>query len=205
MHVYFGFSAGKYPCSKETHAEKEFFIDSKPALDVSFLFCTDETCGEETKVFSVNQPIYVKSRSNFNPPLVAIFSSEKNGIMDRVVLPDYYKFKEAGDYYITFEALSDNFQKISQEKYITVVENIIQACNNNGKCDVGENLENCGSDCAAQAIKTDNSFLKNNQKILFIAVLLFFAILLVTIAFYILKIKKKQPELENNNIIKENK
>lgn len=180
----------------EILAEKEFFIDSKPALDISFYYCTDDTCAEEAKFFAIDSSVYIKYRSDYNPPVAAMIKSDENGISDTLVLPGYYKFKKAGEYFISYEIMGDGFQKIDEEKYLEVFEKMpVLICDNNGKCENEENIDNCQSDCLVIMEANENLFFQKYKKIIFFVLLLLF-VMLIIISFLIFNNTKK-----NNNSI----
>lgn len=117
--------------------------------DLQFIFCKDYQCSEEKTEFFVDDPVFISYKSDIKLPVVANIKGTDIDFQDRLFLPNYYVFKEKGDYEINFEIQMEDLKNIAKKRKILVKSR----CLIDGKCSDEGSLENCSQDCEKVELK----------------------------------------------------
>lgn len=131
--------------------KKSFEIRTSPSISIDFKICKDESCLTESKVFSLDEPIYfnyVSSISDLEIDSTLTYPDFKEG---SITLPTSIKASQTGIYRLEITATKEGYRDYNAITEFSVIENepgiIMQRCNSNLICEVGENYQNCPSDC----------------------------------------------------------
>lgn len=178
---------------------EEFFkhdihIDVPKKLEVDFLFCEDSSCSQETKNFEIDKTFFIKAKTKEKVPITAVVSFDNGKVLDRLELPGYYSFKQAGNYVINFETLANVFLPINYKKNI-IINNVDSAkvCRVDGKCLSPENPKNCPADCKFGIIQEGKIFSKNYFLMGLVSAVFLFMII------EIIRTRKKDNNDNNDN------
>lgn len=159
--------------------KKEFFVDTKPKIDVRFIFCETQDCGREQKKIIINSPVFISYTGKQNFPIQAEITSPNNK-KDIINLPAWHTFKEIGAYKIEFSLELDGFQPIKETRNIEA---------ENGEIRVDETPQT--NSVIIQ--RNENADSPSNRN--FLILIIFAAVLfMISIIFYFYKKKKNSGE-----------
>lgn len=176
-------------------------LEQQMFLDINILFCVNSKCDKEKKYFFVNDSFFITYKSDSKLPIKAEIKLKNSNFRDIIYIPDYYQFKEKGEYEITFNIDIKDFKGFDYKKIIEVKdfeEN--KVCNIDGKCFGQETAQNCPQDCSITNNQNtgSNKVVNNNRKnIFFISIAATVLALLIILIILIIKIKK--PNNRDNN------
>ena len=99
----------------ETKTEKTFEISAPSEFDFELETCRDKDCGEKSKIFIINENIYLDYKSDVENPIVNAVLTYPDGTNKQITLPYSIIASQIGTYKI--DALA------SKEGYITMTKN----------------------------------------------------------------------------------
>lgn len=177
----------------EKREEKEFKIEAIPSLEFNLNYCKDSACEEKTKVFILNDVIYLNYISEVENPEITAKLIYPDKTEKQITLPTSIKAEQAGNYELEITANKEGYKTTNKNDMFGVIAEQPQiksasVCAVDGKCAGQENKQNCPQDCAAKKSKIFSA------KIIGLAVL--FVFIIVSIMYYLF-IRKKADRLNN--------
>lgn len=165
---------------------KKFTIQTTPSFSFELKTCKDQPCAEKTKVFVQGESIYLDYSSSVSSPSITAVLTYPDGTSKQVTLPASFKANQIGTYTLDVTASKQGYKTQSMKEQFGVIEGepdikTASACNSNGRCDAGENEQNCPQDCK----KAEKPTGMNIPLYLFPALAVFIAILIVIMIFLI--------------------
>ncbi len=164
---------------------RDFVIKGNSPIDMRFLICEDSGCGKELKDFSLDTPFYLNYSAQQKFPVQAMILDANGNALAILELPDWYSFKEPGDYTIEFSFNQPGFQPKNYAKPVSIggIKDTT-ACNNDGKCDLGETQLACPRDCSGKS--------GSREYIWILPIVIGFCILLGVVAFSLMRSGKNK-------------
>lgn len=174
----------------EKKEQKWLIIETDPSFRFDLTICKDKERQEKTKVFALNETIYIDYASEIKEMEISAYLTYPNQEQKEISLPAEIKAEQTGNYELGITVSKRGYKTISQKDMFGVIEKkaeiqSIVVCNMDGVCDNNENVQNCPQDCAFAETKAVNA----KTIILIIAAIIIIAII---IAAYLLLIRKKE-------------
>ncbi|MFC1697130.1 hypothetical protein ACFL1H_02260 [Nanoarchaeota archaeon] len=192
--------------------EEFFSISTQPSFSFNLKLCKDKSCSDRSKIFLLNDMIYLDYTSSILTPAITTTLIYPDGKIKKISFAHSIEAEQMGTYTIEITASKEGFKNIKLVEQFAVIEKEPEirdasVCNGNGICDSGENSQNCPQDCVIIAIP-DKYFeevsifekLKQNWIIIIIIV----AVILILIIYFIIR-KRKHKLVEKVVAMKKNK
>ena len=185
----------------EKKIEKEFKIETTPSFQFNLNFCKDQSCAEKTKVFILNDNIYLSHTSEIKNPEITSKLIYPDKTEKQIILPIQIKAKQIGNYELEIIAKKDGYKTVTRKDMFGVIGGQVEIksasiCNADGICASPENIQNCPQDC----VKTEQAIDKTNViniKII-IAIIAIVIIIAIMIAAYWFLVRKKENSIDSN-------
>ena len=180
--------------------EKNFSIITPPSFSFDIKTCKDMVCVEESKVFLLNENIYIDYISEVAEPVIAAILALPDQTIQQLTIPTSIKATQIGTYELDITASKQDYKTITKKEQFGVIEEeadilFVGVCNANGKCESGENYQNCPQDCLITEPKTN---------IIIIILLLLIAVVLMSFITYRIIASRKEQILEIRKYIEDN-
>lgn len=179
----------------EKKIEKEFKIETSPSFDFNLNYCKDQSCKEKTKVFILNDNIYLSYSSAVEGLKITAKLIYPDKTEKQIILPTQIKAEQIGNYELEVIAEKDGYKTVTKKDMFGVIGEQVEIksasiCNADGKCSNQENEQNCPQDCV-KIEQTVNKINVINIKII-VAVGAIIIIIAIMIAVYWFLVKKKK-------------
>lgn len=179
---------------------KEVLITGiKQEIQAEMQTCADKDCANNKAVFMAGEDVNIFLQTN-EPDLsvTAQLLNNKREVVTDLQFADnkaIVKAPKEGGYIASINLKKEGLIDKTIEKDFAVIEKpaeikSISECNGDGKCDKGENIQNCPQDCIK--IKSGN---KNLLWIIISIILIFLAVLIISIWY----IRKRKADLNTAN------
>ena len=177
----------------EKKIEKEFKIETTPSFQFNLNYCKDKSCVEKTKVFILNDNIYLSHTSEVDNLEITVKLIYPDKTEKQITLPIQIKAEQIGNYELEIIAKKDGYKTVTRKDMFGVIGEQVKIkstsiCNADGICASPENIQNCPQDC----VKTEQSVDKTNViniKII-IAIIAIIIIIVIMVAVYWFFIRK---------------
>jgi hypothetical protein len=201
------FEDGKYSISIDILNIDEDIIDSKQIdfeatgygkkFELELKTCKDQSCLEKSKIFIQNTDIYLDYDSEVPEPTITATLTLPDQTTQQLTLPTSIKAEQIGTYELDITASKQDYKTITRKEQFGVIEKqadipFVGVCSANGKCEGGENYQNCPQDCPIPEPKTN---------IIIIILLILIIVVLISFVTYYLYNLRKQQLLELQNYI----
>ncbi len=159
---------------------------TKSNFGIRIKTCRDTNCLEESKLFKLNEEIYLDYESKINGVVVEGNLVYPSGEKKEIILPYSFSADKIGTYQFSGGSFKEGYLNQSSKIVFGVIKENAEIrdaskCEADGICIKGENYKNCPQDCVY--------YNKNNFNYLIISLLL---LLFVVILFYIIRKKNKK-------------
>jgi hypothetical protein len=166
---------------------KNFLITANPSFSIELRTCKDPACINRSKVFIQEDSVYLDYSSSVANPSISATLAYPDGTSGQVSLPGSIKATQTGTYTLDVTASKQGYNSQSVKEQFGAIqgEADIQSasmCNSNGRCDSGENGQNCPQDCE-KSVNPAGSV--NVPPYLFPALFIFILILILIMVFLI--------------------
>jgi len=169
--------------------QKNFSIITNPSFSFNINFCKDQACKEKSKTFIQNTDIYLDYDSEVPEPSIIAILIFPDQTTQQLTIPTSIKATQIGTYELEITASKQDYKTITKKEQFGIIEKqaeipFVGVCNANGKCEAGENYQNCPQDCKPGEIPKKPI---NIRIILAVLILIF---ILIIIYFKIIKKRK---------------
>lgn len=141
--------------------ELHFFVEETLSEFILNLYtCKDNACLERSKIFILDETIYLDYESDVPNLTVTANLSYPDKSVRELTLPISIAVSQIGPHQLEIIASKEGYRTIIKKVLFAVIEReahipVIQICNGNGICDENENYENCPQDCPPKPIPGD--------------------------------------------------
>tara|TARA_Y100000310_G_scaffold344863_1_gene460091 strand:- start:617 stop:1714 length:1098 start_codon:yes stop_codon:yes gene_type:complete len=137
---------------EEILEKKSFEIITNPSFGFNILTCKDSNCAEQTKIFILNQDIYLDYTSEVSEPIITATLTSPDNSVNQLDLSTSIKAEQIGTYILEVKASKQGYKTNIKKTQFGVIEKeskieSVSICNSNGMCNNGENSQNCPQDC----------------------------------------------------------
>lgn len=150
--------------NKETNTvyieERDFAIDVNPGIDIQISTCRDPACTEESKVFVKDETIHIGYYSSV--PEIEVFGklTTPDNTEQQISLPISIIVNQIGTYYLEITAFREGYRTLNTRITFGVIEEeaqipLVEVCNANRICELGESYQNCPQDCSGEDTDSD--------------------------------------------------
>lgn len=139
-----------------------FNVSAKKLLDFEILYCKDNLCAEQTKVFAKGETIYFNYSSNAKDISLNCAIKMPDGSMKAIEFPGILVAEQTGTYEIEVNGNAPDYNGIIKKEQFGVIESagVIQSEDvNNGA--VGYARENVNPESGEPEINTNENFVNN--------------------------------------------
>lgn len=135
-------------------------VGKTTSIDVAI--CADKNCLQKSKSFAQGETVYFRINNHIGSDISSTIKTPGGEIKQLIFEGDLAAFqsKELGKFSLWMNFLEEGYKERKIEKDFVYVEKKeieeVPVCNVNGKCEAGENRQNCPQDCTP-AVKKENS------------------------------------------------
>ncbi len=156
--------------------EQTFEISANRSFKFQLFSCKEISCIEKSKVFILNDDIYLDYISEVENPEITANLIYPDKTEKQITLPTQIKANQVGNYEFEVVAEKQDYKTINKKAMFAVIAAPMQIksssiCNIDGECILPETVQNCPQDC----VKTDNM----DTKLIIIAIIMGIMILAV--------------------------
>ena len=171
----------------EKKIEKEFKIETSPSFQFNLQYCKDESCAEKTKVFILNDDIYLSYTSEVEDLGITAKLIYPDKTEKQIALPTAIKAEQIGNYEIEIIAEKDGYKTITKKDMFGIIGEQVEIksasiCNADGICSNQETAQNCPQDC----VKVEQTTDKNNLKTIILIIAVVAVISIIIVAYWFL-------------------
>ena len=184
----------------EKKIEKEFKIETTPSFQFNLQYCKDEFCVEKTKVFVLNNNIYLNYNSDAKNLEITANLIYPNKTEKKIILPTSIKAEQVGNYELEITAKKDGYKTINKKDMFGVIGERVEIqsasiCNADGKCLGNENAQNCPQDCLAKA--EDNGIVAGIDYKMILVILIIVISIIMIIIYFVIKNRNNRNQFDN--------
>jgi len=161
----------------EKKIEKEFKIETIPSFQFNLQYCKDQSCAKKTKVFILNDDIYLNYNSDVKDLEITVNLIYPDKTEKQITLPASIKAEQTGNYELDVTVSKQGYKTVIRKDMFGVIGEQVEiksasVCNVDGICSGQENEQNCPQDCVKVEQTTDKINLKTIILIIVVVVII---------------------------------
>lgn len=129
-----------------------FKITTEPSFELKVFTCKDTLCSEKSKIFLLNEEIYLDYTSSVQNPLIKAILIYPDKTKSQLAIPGSIKASEIGNYEIELTAQKEGYKELISIEQFGVIKKDAEIksesnCNANNNCEENEDYQSCPQDC----------------------------------------------------------